>query len=129
MLDKLVVAVTLFLSVWPVNYLNYQRSHAIRLTSGGCNLFFPTFPARQWSGRNGSGRRAGGDYSAVLPFRPVHGLEEVVLVGGLVVAAALFLPVRPVHGLEKVVLVGGLVVATALSYLSGQSMVWKKWFW
>ncbi len=64
-----------------------------------------------------------------LPVRPVHGLEEVVLVGVLVVAAALFLPVLPVHGLEEVVLVGELLVATFCSYLSGQPMVWKKWFW
>jgi hypothetical protein len=34
----------------------------------------------------------------------------VFLIGGLVVDAALFLPVWPVHGLKEVVLVGGLVV-------------------
>jgi hypothetical protein len=34
----------------------------------------------------------------------------MVLLGELVMAASLFLPVRPVHGLEEVVLVGWLVV-------------------
>ncbi len=54
-----------------------------------------------------------------LPFRTSLSSKiiqkKVIPVGWLVVATALFyLPVRPVHGLEEMVLEDGLVVASAL---------------
>jgi hypothetical protein len=61
-----------------------------------------------------------------LPVQPVHGLEEI---GGLVVAAALFLPVWLVRRWKKWFLKAGWWWLQLCSYLSGQSMVWKKWFW
>ncbi len=91
-------------SPWP------GRSGSGRRAGGGYSSI-PTCPASPWSGRSGSGRWAGGGCSYLITIRLVHGLEEVVLVGRLVVATALFLPVRPVHGLEEI---GGLVVAAAL---------------